>query len=101
MFREKVLLKYTDDGKLEVILVGLNGTALDPTSGYYKPDVLDNVDWDLVIIGYSEGADSLIKSLDLEVGDIIEIDAEKDVYDPDNWSPDHEVNVKAYITYVE
>ena len=65
------------------------------------------LDWDLIIIGYSADGDAIITSLGLEVGDIIEIAATNDVYDvldgadPENWSPDHEVNVKAYITYVE
>ena len=108
VYRDKVLLKYNEKGQLEVVAVGLNGVRLttNPADSFYV-EGQSNLEYDLVIIGYSADADTLIQGLALEAGDIIEIDAEKDVYDvtdgadPDNWSPDHEVNVKAYITYVE
>jgi hypothetical protein len=106
VFRDKVLLKYTEDGKLEVVAVGLNGVRLSKNSSdSYYVEGQSNLDFDLVIIGYSAEADTVIKGLNLEAGDIIEIAALNSVYDvldgadPDNWTPDHEVNVKAYITY--
>jgi hypothetical protein len=106
VFRDKILLKYTEDGKLEVVAFGLNGVRLSKNSSdSYYVEGQSNLDFDLVIIGYSAEADTVIKGLNLEAGDIIEIAALNSVYDvldgadPDNWTPDHEVNVKAYITY--
>ena len=104
IFRDKVLLKYNAQGQLEVVAVGLNGVRLstNPSDSYYV-EGQSNLEWDLIIIGYSEEADTTIQSLGLVVGDIIEIAAANDVYDvldgtdSNNWSPDHEVNIKAYI----
>jgi hypothetical protein len=104
IFRDKVLLKYNAQGQLEVVAVGLNGVRLstNPSDSYYV-EGQSNLEWDLVIIGYSEEADTTIQSLGLVVGDIIEIAAANDIYDvldgadSDNWRPDHEVNLKAYI----
>jgi hypothetical protein len=95
-------------GQLVVVAVGLNGVRLstNPADSYYV-EGQSNLEFDLVIIGYSAEADTLIQGLALEAGDIIEIAAPSYVFDvldgadPENWSPDHEVNVKAYITYVE
>ena len=108
VFRDKVLLKYNEKGQLEVVAVGLNGVRLttNPADSYYV-EGQSNLEYDLVIIGYSAEADTLIQGLALEAGDIIEIAAPSYVFDvldgadPDNWSPDHEVNVKAYITYAD
>lgn len=108
VFRDKVLLEYNEKGQLVVVAVGLNGVRItkDSAASYYV-EGQSNLDYDLIIIGYSAEADTAIQALALEAGDIIEIAALNSVYDvldgpdPNNWSPDHEVNVKAYITYKE
>ena len=105
VFRDKVLLKYNEKGQLEVIAVGLNGVRIstNPADSYYV-EGQSNLEFDLVIIGYSADGDAMIQALGLAAGDIIEIAAANDVFDvldgadPENWSPDHEVNVKAFIT---
>lgn len=108
VFRDKVLLEYNEKGQLVVVAVGLNGVRItkDSSASFYV-EGQSNLDYDLIIIGYSAEADTAIQALGLEAGDIIEIAALNSVYDvldgpdPNNWSPDHEVNVKAYITYKE
>ena len=105
VYRDKVLLKYNAKGQLEVVAVGLNGVRIstNPSDSFYV-EGQSNLEWDLIIIGYSADGDAIIKALGLAAGDIIEIAAANDVYDvldgadPENWSPDHQVNVKAFIT---
>ena len=97
------MLKYNEKGQLEVICTELNGVRItkDSTKTYFV-EGKSNLDFDLVIIGYAADADTAIKALNLQVGDIIEIAAANDVYDVLDGKtaakPDHEVNVNAYIT---
>ena len=84
VYREKILLKYNEQGQLVVVATELNGVRItkDPTKSFYV-EGKSNVDYDFCLVGYSAAEDAEILALNAQVGDIFVINGPKSQYTAD------------------
>ena len=81
IFREKILLKYNEQGQLVVIATDLNGVRItkNPSQSYYV-EGKSNLDYDFCLLGYGTAEDAEIIALNAKVGDIFIINSPRSKY---------------------
>ena len=81
VYRQKILLKYNEQGQLVVVATELYGIRIttDSSKSFYV-EGKSNVDYDFCLLGYGEADDAKILALNAQVGDIFVINGPKSQY---------------------
>ena len=98
VFREKILLKYNEQGQLVVVAIDLNGVRItsDSSASYYV-EGKSNVEYDFCLVGYGAAEDAEILALNAQVGDIFVINGPKSQYTSTKYDAVAPAGLTGYI----